>query len=55
VSLEMIAVDLFRSLLDNGDVPRGEVFEADKLHMLSENGRSWHMPALLNELGRVNN
>jgi len=42
----MIAVDLFRSLLDDGDVPRGEVFEADKLHMLSENGRSWHMPGV---------
>jgi len=46
----MIAVDLFRSLLDNGDVPRGEVFEPDKLHMLSEDGRSWHVPGVESRL-----
>src|ERR1035441_5215177 len=46
----MIAVDLFRSLLGRGDVPRGEVFEADKLHMLPENGRSWHMSGVQSRL-----
>jgi len=46
----MIAVDLFRSLLDDGDVPRAEIFEPDKLHMLSENGRSWHMSGIQSRL-----